>query len=336
MARIAAAALSASKYKSIKPLPATNPRQAGPNCGLYALSYVMRHWYVKLAGTSSSIPEPLPARKLDVEQTGKLPIGHKDKGGSLRQMAKVVDPMHPLTFLGELFSADSLVMVAKASGFAAKAHVPETKDYLSKLFKLIDANHPAIVSLDVDQDIHTVAGGKVQAGPRSGCPGKFGGEHAHWGVIVAYEEGIFSDDVVMFHWENYFQFAAKDLRDSSGQLIRFSGQTWYKPVNDSDRVKRDKKGEALIDPKTNATTPTPRGGHWQKLETVSENRNTSLPGTSAWTGGSPGAYATKSGVKPPQLTTLCHGQVVKTVFGNTNLNLRNVMIEVVPPGVAFA
>ena len=349
MAQIDPIKLNGSGYKAIAPRPPTNPAQAGPNCGLYAMSYVMRHWYLKLQGTGEAIPQPALARKVDVEGSVKLPVGDPGKQVSLRQIAKSANATHPLTYLGELFSANSLVSVAKGAGFDAKTHAPPTSNYLATLYKLVDANHPAVVSLDVDQDIHTT-GGRSVSGPRNGCPGKFGGEHAHWAVIVAYEPGFFWDDVVMFHWERYFQFAASDLRDSAAQLIRFSGQTWYKAKDVGEQVLRDGSGRPLlfadkskpVDTKTGKyqpmTLPTARGKHWQKLETVNEPRNTSLPGVQAWdgTGARPGTYATTTISTPPLLSNKCNGQVVKTVFGNTNLNLKNVIIEIVPRGVAFA
>jgi hypothetical protein len=341
--------LNESGYKAITPRPPTNPAQAGPNCGLYALSYVMRHWYLKLQGTTQAIAQPLPARKVDVEGPVKLPATDPNKQVSLRSIAKSANKTHPLTYLGELVSADSLLAVARAAGFEAKSHAPESKNYLTTLFKLIDANHPAIVSLDVDQDIHTV-GGKNVSGPRFGCPGKFGGEHAHWATIVAYEKGWIWDDVVMFHWQKYFQFAATDLQDSANQLIRFSGQTWYKTKDVNEQVLRDPSGNPLlyddmskpIDPKTGKhpiiTKPTERGKHWQKLVPENQTRDLSAAGVQAWdgTGTQPGKYANTTVATPPLLTNRCNGLVVKTVFGNTNLNLRNVIIEVVPQGIAFA
>src|SRR5262249_7215157 len=151
-----------------------------------------------LGGTAQAIPRPAPARKVDVEGAVKLPKNDPNKQVSLRHLAKNINTTHPLTYLGELFSADALLTVARTAGFDGKSHVPESKDYIATLFKLVDANHPVIVSLAVDQDIHTISG-KAVTGPRSGCPGKFGGEHAHWAVIVAYEKGFFWDDLVMFH-----------------------------------------------------------------------------------------------------------------------------------------
>ncbi len=341
--------LLAGGYHTIRPLPAHNPQQAGPNCGLYALSYVMRHWYLKLQPTADAIPQPLPARKADVEGANKLAVGDPSKGSSLRYIAKHANATHPLTFLGELFSGESLATVARQAGFDAKIHTPVTKNYLSTLYKLIDANHPAIVSLDVDQDIHTdFWSGKAVTGSNNGCPGKFGGEHAHWAVIVAYEDGIIWDDVVMFHWEKYFQFSAGDLRDSSNQLVRFSGQTWFKPTNPAEQVAYDQAGNPRMIPDTSQPVDpgtgkypmiparTRRGAHWQKLESASVKRDTQTPGTAAWTTTEPGDYAKRAtGVAPPLLTNNINGQVVKTAFRNTNLNLRNVIIEVVPTGTAF-
>jgi hypothetical protein len=346
MAEINPTALSGSSYKSINPLPANNPAQAGPNCGLYALSYVMRHWHDKLLNTTGAIQQPLPARKVDVEGAVKLPRNDPNKGTSLREVAKHVNTTHPLTFLGELFSADSLLTVARRTGFDAKSHVPESKDYVKTLFKLVDANHPAIVSLDVDQDIHTVGPGRAVKGPRNGCPGKFGGEHAHWAVIVAYQKGFFTDDLVMFHWERYFQFGANDLRDSAAQLIRFSGQTWYKPTDPTQQVLRDEHGNAKLFYQVDSngkpltllppvTKPTDRGKHWVKLDPLSQPRNTNVPGSPAWNGSDPGDYAIRDNTTP-LLTTQCTGVVVRTAFNNTNLNLKNVIIEVVPHGTAFA
>ena len=136
--------LLAGGYHTIRPLPAHNPQQAGPNCGLYALSYVMRHWYLKLQPTAEAIAQPLPARKVDVEGANKLAVGDPSKGSSLRYIAKHANTTHPLTFLGELFSGESLATVARQAGFEAKIHTPVTKNYLSTLYKLIDANHPAL------------------------------------------------------------------------------------------------------------------------------------------------------------------------------------------------
>jgi hypothetical protein len=348
MPEIKPSILAGSGYHSIDPLPATNPQQAGPNCGLYALSYVMRHWYEKLQhSTTKAIPQPLPARKVDVEGTVKLPVGDPNKGSSLRYIAKHANTTHPLTFLGELFSGEALATVAQRAGFEAKIHKPVTKSYVSTLFRLVDANHPAIVSLDVDSDIHTNFSGQQVKGPNNGCPGKFGGEHAHWAVIVAYEKGFFWDDVVMFHWERYFQFAAGDLRDSSNQLVRFSGQTWFKPKSPTEQVYYDAKGNPRsmfdrkqpIDPLTGKhpliPASTPRGGHWQKLESASLPRTIQQPGTAAWNT-EPGDYAQKTtGPSAAPLSNKINGQIVKTAFGNTNLNLRNVIIEVVPSGSSF-
>ncbi|MGH7866386.1 MAG: hypothetical protein ACREP9_01870, partial [Candidatus Dormibacteraceae bacterium] len=298
MAEIKPSALSGSAYHSIKPLPKNNPSQAGPNCGLYALSYVMRHWYEKLLGSSQAIGQPAPARKVDVEGPVKLPVGDPNKVLSLRSIAKQANTVHPLTFLGELFSGEALTSVATGAGFDAKIHKPDSKDYVKTLFQLIDANHPAIVSLDVDQDIQTASGGTYN-GPNYGCPGQFGGEHAHWAVIVAYEVGWVWDDVVMFHWEKYFQFYASYLRDSSDQLVRFSGQTWFKPKSPTEQLLYDKKGLPI--PALDRTTKAPlgynvataRGKHWQKLESSVQATNVKLPGTAAWdaTGKQPGAYA---------------------------------------------
>src|SRR5277367_5185130 len=178
--------------------------------------------------------------------------------------------------------------------------------------------------------------------------GKFGGEHAHWAVIVAYDKGFIWDDVVMFHWEKYFQFPAGDLRDSSNQLVRFSGQTWFKPKDPTEQVVYDSKtGNPVmipdksqpIDPGTGKypliPAPTGRGRHWQKLESENLPRNIKKSGTEAWNT-QPGDYAkTTTGLAPPILSTNINGLVVKTVFENTNLNLRNVIIEIVPPGTAF-
>jgi hypothetical protein len=350
MPEISPTKLSGSGYRSIKPLPQNNPKQAGPNCGLYALSYVMRHWHEKLKDTPDAIAQPLPARSVDLEVAVKLPKSDPNKVESLRHIAKHANSTHPMTFLGELFSGEALVTVAKKAGFDAKIHTPASKDYIATLFTLVDANHPAIVSLDVDQDIHTVAGGKKVTGPNNGCPGKFGGEHAHWAVIVAYEKGFFWDDVVMFHWEKYFQFWAGDLRDSSNQLVRFSGQSWYKIKDPTEQGYYDAKGNRLmmfdvskpIDLKTGKhpiiPSQTPRGGHWQKLESENLPRDTGAPGTTSWKGKDqePGDYAKTAVNTPTFLTNKVHGQVVKTVFGNTNLNLRNVIVEVVPQGAAFA
>jgi hypothetical protein len=343
MPEISPRVLAGSGYRSIDPLPANNPQQAGPNCGLYALSYVMRHWSEKLQHSTRPIPQPLPARKVDVEGPVKLAAGDPNKGLSLRFIAKHANPTHPLTFLGELFSGEALATVAQRSGFHTKIHTPATKNYLPTLFRLIDANHPAIVSLDVDQDIHTNWSGQKVKGSNNGCPGKFGGEHAHWAVIVAYEKGLIWDDVVMFHWERYFQFAAGDLRDSSNQLVRFSGQTWFKPTNPAEQVLYDPQGNPImvpdksqpVDPRTRQhrliPARTARGAHWQKLESA----NTTLPGTAAWNT-APGDYAQRTtSIAPPLLSTNINDQVVKTAFGNTNLNLRNVIIEVVPPATGF-
>jgi hypothetical protein len=345
MAEITLNKLSGSSYKKIDPLPPQNPAQKGPNCGLYALSYVMRHWHLKLQGTTP-IPEPPPARKLDVEGATKLPAGDLNKKVSLRQYAKGTNlGTHPLTFLGELFSADALARVATEAQFQAKVHKPALQNYVKTVMKLIDANHPAIVSLDVTADSH--AGGII-GGSGYGCPGKFGGEHAHWAVIAGYEVGWFWDDFVMFHWEKYFQFAANDLRDSANQLMKFSAQTWYKPTLPAERVFREETGDVStyqvvnkkyqkVDPKQPlnlpiVAIPTSRGGHWQKLKP-----GTSLDAlTPAWDTGNRGAYAGTNNVTPTMLSTKCNGVVVQTVFKNTNLDLRNVIIEVVPQGTAFA
>lgn len=351
MPEVAPATLSTSAYKSIRPLPQNNPKQAGPNCGLYALSYVMRHWYDKLSGSADAINPSLPARKVDVEGAVKLPQNDPNKQVSLRYIAKHATGTNPLTFLGELFSGEALASVAQRSGFEAKIHKPVSDKYLPTLFKLIDDNHPVVVALDVDQDVRTSwFDDAAYSGPNMGCPGKFGGEHAHWAVVVAYEEGFFSDDVVMFHWERYFQFPATNLRDSSNQLVRFSGQTWFKPKDPAEQISYSDTGARhMMQDKTQPINPltdkrpliparTERGAHWQKLNADTQPRNLKSPGTAAWNAGAklPNNYGQLiNGPVPPHLTTQVRGQVVKTVFGNTNLNLRNVMIEVVPLGFDF-
>lgn len=51
---------------------------------------------------------------------------------------------HPLTFIGELFSANALTRVATAAQFQAKVHKPAFENYVKTVIKLIDANHPAL------------------------------------------------------------------------------------------------------------------------------------------------------------------------------------------------
>lgn len=94
------------------------------NCGLYAMSYVMRHWYLKLKDTTEEIQQPPPVRKVDVEGAGKLPKDDPSKQASLRYIAKHANETHPLTFLGELFSAESMLTVAQRRDLMARRTCP--------------------------------------------------------------------------------------------------------------------------------------------------------------------------------------------------------------------
>lgn len=211
----------------LTPLPPTTADQLGPNCGFYALKWALDYWEGKLADEGAPIAAAPPARKAD--QPGATM--------SLRQIAKESpgrsDHGSRLTYVGELFSAQSMVEVARTAGWRAQAHrMPETL-YLRKIYQLIDAGVPAIVPIDVDADAKIPGGGVVGGGmeidnPYAACPGTFGGENAHWVVIIGWFRRHNTRHLVQMNWGSYWSFEAARLQKSSAQLRNFGSQMWVK------------------------------------------------------------------------------------------------------------
>ncbi len=137
--------------------------QQGPTCGLYALGMVMDFWHQK----DGSNPTVLVSDK-DLGGQGR---NYNDAPTSDERMLSYVRDTG-YTSAGEMFKARDLAETASHFGYTANLHQDAT---LEKLYKVLDAGHPAIVAFDVDY---------------RGNPGEFGGKRAHYAVI----QGYFDED----------------------------------------------------------------------------------------------------------------------------------------------
>jgi hypothetical protein len=290
--------------RCIDPLLTVTSSQVGPNCGFYALKYVLDYWYQKSQDDLISLPKPTPARKLD----------RPGATTSLRQMARqaVTPSGAPLSYIGELFSARALADVAVKAGYRATVHRPKTGDYLRKIYDLIDAGVPAIVPVDVDADATKSGGGTSEfINVNKGCPGRFGGANAHWVVIVGYFDNAAGRHLLQMTWENYYRFPAENLRASSNQLVKFGAQVWQK-ARDGHRSPDDDPGDYWNEAKG---VRVPR--RVPKATSANYHTHTTVRGFA---------------VRPPPPAGKAKGETtLTTYFPDVNLDLRNQIVEVRPP-----
>jgi hypothetical protein len=288
--------------KRINPVP-VGRTQAGPNCGFYALAYVLRYWEYRAAADGVNIgARALPARKKDDPQAGT----------SLRQLAKK-HYAFSLTAVGELFSGDAMAAVVIAAGFDARVHRLHTDEYVPRVKTLIDLGYPPVVAFDVDGDATVGNGGvgHVLQNANFGGPGQYGGEHAHWAVAVGYTFWGYRLFFVIHHWNKFFWADAEVLRASANQLLRFSRQRWYKldkwQMSPQERAAR-------------------RGEFWQKVPGSEAPRDLWRPGSTA------ANYQRYSDPWLYQATVWQRPTLVKD-FRDVDLDLRNQLVEVAPRGM---
>lgn len=227
--------------KCIDPMPTTTSTQRGPSCGFYALAFVLRFWHQK--GLLKEAP--LPARKVDTGATKT-----SGKPGSLREVARSLPGM-PVNYVGEIFSCDAMAKVAETAGYRAVVHKPGNDKYLETVRGLLDRGIPPIVGVDVDADATVSGGGTVPLNnPNNACPGKFGGDNAHWIALVGYA----GSNLYQMNWGSYYEFPADDLKGSTDQLRRFKtpkSRVWTKTIA-KDGTKGGVRGERW---KTDYWTP---------------------------------------------------------------------------------
>jgi hypothetical protein len=137
--------------------------QIGPTCGLYALGMVLDFWNEKDPRNPTAIVQDQDLRGRGKQYT-REPTTHE----------RILDVAQKKGFTsqGEMFTARQLALTAKHFGYDATTHEHAT---LERLYKVLDAGHPAIVAFDVDYN---------------GNPADYRGERAHYAVIEGYvDEG---------------------------------------------------------------------------------------------------------------------------------------------------
>ncbi|MGC4055169.1 MAG: hypothetical protein QM757_40545 [Paludibaculum sp.] len=209
--------ISATGAQTISPIPAAGPNQRGPNCGFYALAYVMLYWYERQQqyGGDFGLSKPLEARTHNARatpspsgffaSTGKKVSATVGSYYSLRHYGK----HNLLTAYGSVFNAENLVKVARGNGSQYggqfDGHVISTTDSLDfvRLVKaLIAIECPVIVPFDVGD---------------TGDPMVKTGERAHWATIIGtYDDG--ADEAVHYHWGKFRFCALADFGLSNAQL----------------------------------------------------------------------------------------------------------------------
>lgn len=167
--------------------------QRGPTCGLYALETVLQ----------SLKPSNLPATKnKDSQQTG-----------SLRQTAKAMG----LSKIGELFSVDAVVELAKSCGAKPEAVKVGVMSFFAEICRVVNGGKVALVPFCVADDGEPDSGGK--------------NEDAHWCIALGY---ALTDpkQVLAMHWGLYWAYDALRLQASNahiGKVGVWQKQTWGKP-----------------------------------------------------------------------------------------------------------
>jgi hypothetical protein len=147
------------RIEQAKMAPVPQRVQIGPTCGLYALGMVMDAWHGRDANNATALVQPQ-----DRQGRGKQFTMEPTDPRLLLQVARDAG----FTALGEMFTASQLATVATTFGYEAVTHSNAT---LERLYRVLDAGHPAIVGFDVD---------------RNGDPTDAGGDHAHYAVIQGY------------------------------------------------------------------------------------------------------------------------------------------------------
>lgn len=171
------------------------PEQQGQTCKLYALGAVMNWLYSKHA-----VP---PARKSDRQ-------GAQD---SLRALAK----REGYTQVGEIYSPEHLVAIAKRHGFASTKVVESTQDsYIETLKQQIDKKRAPIVFFDVD--------------PETAKPILAESKQEHAAVCVGYFFSLQNElFFTLLHWAKPWVVSAKELAASANNLSQNrEPETFYK------------------------------------------------------------------------------------------------------------
>lgn len=249
--------------KELSPLPKIDTF-IGYNCRTYAIAGVMR-WMHENGQISHA---PLPARKMDF-------AGYF--GLSLRKLAK--QKHHSST--GEIYNIEDLAALAEENtDIHAKCVTCKNEDdYIKTIMSAIDAHHAPVIFFDVNN---------------TGLPGKFNGTHEHSAVVVGYT--IHPDNEVTFkigQWEKYFDFNARELYQSSAQLLKErSGEDLYFKVKTRQKRFMGHYGwtplKAVIDDKIDkdrivksrqAASPTSNGGYAGKILILEEKYRPELSST---------------------------------------------------------
>ena len=199
------------------------PQQRGPNCGFYALAYVLNYWH-NCGGDEANKPAPLPARTHQDELQQQKPVlrsfkqalkTFREREGSFTSLREFAKYNH-LTVLGSIFDANNLVKVARGenSMYAGRfdGSVEQvTVDSFEKVVKaLLDAQCPVIVPYDfIDKDCKD---GLV------GQPGNLNGDHAHWVPVIGYYISKGEAVAVYYNYGEYYWAWLKNFAVSNNQL----------------------------------------------------------------------------------------------------------------------
>lgn len=191
------------------------PNQRGSTCGLYALEGILvaldPRTHYRATADHRKYPDPMTR-----------PIEKKSIYTSLRSIAK--NDLN-ITVIGEVFSADDLVKLAKHIGLTA--NVASSTDWKNTIKTALDANKYVIAPFGVD-----ISSGRPQTT----------GMYAHYCVIWGYSIWTgarlapvgTSDTVQARHWGKNYTFRIANLYASSARLQVFPEQSWMKKVGSTN------------------------------------------------------------------------------------------------------
>lgn len=209
--------ITSKAAQTISPIPAAGPNQRGPNCGFYALAYVMLYWYERQQayGGDFGVSKPLEARTHNARATAS-PAGFW--AGAAKKVSAGVGSYYSLrhygkhnllTAYGSVFNAENLVRVARGNGSQYggqfDGHVISTTDagaFVRVVKALLGIECPVIVPFDVSD---------------TGDPMAKTGERAHWATIIGtYNDG--ADGAIHYHWGKFRYCPLLDFGQSNAQL----------------------------------------------------------------------------------------------------------------------
>lgn len=209
--------ITSKAAQTISPIPAAGPNQRGPNCGFYALAYVMLYWYERQQhyGGDFGLSKPLEARTHNARAT---PSPSGLFAGAKKSLSATVGSYYSLrhygkhnllTAYGSVFNAENLVKVAQGNGAQYggefDGHVITTTGAMAfvRIVKaLIGIECPVIVPFDVSD---------------TGDPMAKTGERAHWATIIGtYDDG--ADEAIHYHWGKFRYCSLSDFAQSNAQL----------------------------------------------------------------------------------------------------------------------